>query len=469
MVRDKKSKVDDITKLRKILDNPADPAIIKMIATDDKDLDAIRKRLTSEPSKHQRSDFFLRNYDSLEPRITVHQKASIIPLSMKTLPEFQVISTLLPAPSLTSPISFFANEELYEVERVDVILPEFLEVSPKKPQETEMTSSRTEPPVLDQDLPQWQPVDEPKTPEPSLQQAHHEEPPVNNVPEFEPINSHMTPEPVIKPMEGEPLPIQEKPANTPMEFQPADLLKSPKLTRKQERAEKKAAKQKEKEARRQKKLGLKKIKLETREKEREAKRIAQQQQIPEPTVEEKTVKPGMSTDHEQPQVNVDFSAYPGIESIDAKTAELLYKNGYFSLENLRDATIDDLVQIQGIKRKLAKKIKQEVQQKTMPPPEPEFVPTKQKIRVNKQKKEPEDTKEWETYHGDEISDAPPLSCTYDSYTLYKRETRRAGGKKTTVYFFSKEKPDKGTPTQLPDGYHIAVNKKTRVPYLKKKK
>ncbi len=174
---------------------------------------------------------------------------------------------------------------------------------------------------------------------------------------------------------------------------------------------------------------------------------------------------------ESPRIKVDLIAFKGIESIDDKIAELLYKNGYFSIENLKDATVDDLVQIRGIKRKLAKQIKKEIEQKTTIPEELEFVPIKQKRGAKKPKEEPEDTAEWESYPVEKILKKPSLrfACTYEEYTLYKRETGKHSGKKTTIHFFSREKPDIGDPAQLPDGYQIAVNKKTGIPYLKKKK
>ncbi len=58
-------------------------------------------------------------------------------------------------------------------------------------------------------------------------------------------------------------------------------------------------------------------------------------------------------------------------------------------------------------------------------------------------------------------------CTYKEYTLYKRDTRKPDGKRSTIHFFTKSKSDKGHPSTLPEGYRIALNKKTGVPYRKK--
>lgn len=473
MAQDKKSKVDDINKLRKILDNPTDPNTKKLISEDEKALDSIRRRLAAEPSKTPRSDLLPHKHDSLEPRITIHTKAPSIPQPHTVLPEFQLVPHSLPAQPVSTPASLFANEDLYEVEKVDVLLPEFLEATPKKPQETETTIRHYEPQVLDQRLPEWQLVEETHPVEPPTQPLPHEEPTADNIPEFEPIDTHLTPEPVVKPVEWEPLPAKEKPVEAPVEFQPV-MLPEPqpqKLSKKEERDIKKAEKQKQKEAKRQKKLELKKMKREARQKEREAKRVAKEQEKIQLIPEKKPLKQEPMTTVEPSQITVDMTAFQGIESIDRKTAELLYKNGYFSIENLRDATVDDLVQVRGIKRKLAKNIKKEVEQKTTRHPESEFVPMKNKISAKKPREEPEDITEWESYHIDESSEEPSFipACTYKGYTLYKRETSRGSGRKTTVHFFSKDKPDVGDPAELPDGYSIAVNRKTGVPYLKKKK
>jgi len=484
MSREKKSKVDDIVKLRKILDNSSDPNIKTMISADEKALDSVRRRLAGDTLKTKpQSDSFFRTFDSLEPKVSVHAKIAVSPRLITplpkfepstTLPEFELVSPSTPARSIPSQEFLFTAEELYEVEKVDVIFPEFLEVTPKetlqKPLETEMTIKHDETPAHDSNLPEWQPVEEIQPAEPP---RSHAKSAVDHIPEFERIDIPVTPEKVEKAVEWEPLPVKEEAIEAPVEFiaveSPEPQLQ--KLSKKQERDVKKIQKKKEKEAKQLKKVELKKLKREKRDKEREAKRIVTEQQDIQQTPEEKPSNSEPIIKVESPQIKVDLIAFNGMESIDKKTAELLYKNGYFSMENLKDATVDDLVQIRGIKRTLAKQIKKEIEQKTTIPKELEFVPIKQKRSAKKPKEELEDTAEWESYPVEKILKKPSLrsACTYKEYTLYKRETGKYGGKKTTIHFFSKEKPDMGNPTQLPDGYQIAVNKKTGIPYLKKKK
>lgn len=61
-----------------------------------------------------------------------------------------------------------------------------------------------------------------------------------------------------------------------------------------------------------------------------------------------------------------------------------------------------------------------------------------------------------------------MAYTHGDYTLYKRDVQLKGGKMQTIYFFSKKTPKSGTPCELPMGYKVEVNKRTGLPYLKKK-
>lgn len=54
------------------------------------------------------------------------------------------------------------------------------------------------------------------------------------------------------------------------------------------------------------------------------------------------------------------------------------------------------------------------------------------------------------------------------YVLYAREQPLRKGRTQTIFFFSKRVPVVGKPSELPDGYLVAVDHRTGVPYLKKK-
>lgn len=65
-----------------------------------------------------------------------------------------------------------------------------------------------------------------------------------------------------------------------------------------------------------------------------------------------------------------------------------------------------------------------------------------------------------------------MAFTYKSkgkeYTLYTRDVELKGGKTQTIYFFSARTPKSGKPTGKPRGYEVKVNKRTGLPFLKKK-
>lgn len=64
-----------------------------------------------------------------------------------------------------------------------------------------------------------------------------------------------------------------------------------------------------------------------------------------------------------------------------------------------------------------------------------------------------------------VADGP---FVYNGYTLHSRTVKlaNAGGSRT-IYFFSKKKPKSGKPCAKPAGYHVGVNERTGLPFLKK--
>jgi len=63
---------------------------------------------------------------------------------------------------------------------------------------------------------------------------------------------------------------------------------------------------------------------------------------------------------------------------------------------------------------------------------------------------------------------PEEAYTHGDYTLYTKEVVLRGGRKQWIFFFSKKVPENSIPTTLPEGYIVGVNKKTGLPFLKKK-
>jgi hypothetical protein len=336
----KEKKPKEIEKLRKILDNPFAPGVKKVISEDDRILDSVRKRLSDEllgtkpkgviPSY----DFLLKKPQSLEPRVTIHRKEEEIILPETEPPTEEYI---------------FEVEDLYEVEKIEVSEPEFIEVKPEEitPEETIKDTEE-----IDETLPEWEPV------EPTAE-----------------IEDRLLEKKVYEEAEEE------------KELPPERRVK----------------------------------------KERE--------------VSEEEISP--------------VDVFKEIKSIDGKTAGLLYDHGYTSIEKIKDATIKDLCKIRGVRRRLAKKIKKEIHD----------LETSKEETIEERKI----SDKWESYPTEEIGEIDEMAYTCGDYTLYKKEIVTYAGKKRTIHFFSREKPEIGEPVPLPDGYEVKVNKKTGLPYLKKKK
>ncbi len=61
-----------------------------------------------------------------------------------------------------------------------------------------------------------------------------------------------------------------------------------------------------------------------------------------------------------------------------------------------------------------------------------------------------------------------MAYTHGDYTLYSMEVTLKGGSTHPIYFFAKRIPKNGSPSEKPDNYEVGVNKRTGLPYLKKK-
>jgi len=61
-----------------------------------------------------------------------------------------------------------------------------------------------------------------------------------------------------------------------------------------------------------------------------------------------------------------------------------------------------------------------------------------------------------------------MAYTHEGWTLYTRDVTLKGGRKQTIYYFSKRTPKSGRPCDKPDNMVVGVNKRTGLPYLKKR-
>jgi len=148
---------------------------------------------------------------------------------------------------------------------------------------------------------------------------------------------------------------------------------------------------------------------------------------------------------------------------------LLYENEITSVDILKEKTIKDLTQIGGIKRKLAKEIMKEIRDEER---KNEWIgkasspdkPVSRRLRKKNGHLEAssqivtgynlniDQDPEWEALDEDEIteldSEKQDISAyQHGDYSLYRKEIT-VSGKKRTVHFFSKEKPDEGTSISL---------------------
>jgi hypothetical protein len=67
-----------------------------------------------------------------------------------------------------------------------------------------------------------------------------------------------------------------------------------------------------------------------------------------------------------------------------------------------------------------------------------------------------------------VTEVNIMTFTHEGWTLYTRNVKLKGGRNQTIYFFSKRTPKSGTPCDKPANYTVGVNKRTGLPYLKKK-
>ena len=62
-----------------------------------------------------------------------------------------------------------------------------------------------------------------------------------------------------------------------------------------------------------------------------------------------------------------------------------------------------------------------------------------------------------------------MTFRYKNWILYKNKIILENGSKRTIHFFSKYRPSKGEPCDLPKGTIVEINKRTGLPLLRKDK
>ncbi|HEC87418.1 MAG TPA: hypothetical protein ENI49_06125 [Thermoplasmatales archaeon] len=61
-----------------------------------------------------------------------------------------------------------------------------------------------------------------------------------------------------------------------------------------------------------------------------------------------------------------------------------------------------------------------------------------------------------------------MEYRYENWTSYKQDVKLKDGRNQIIYFFTRWKLKRGKPCDLPNGYTVIVNERTRLSYLKEK-
>ena len=164
--------------------------------------------------------------------------------------------------------------------------------------------------------------------------------------------------------------------------------------------------------------------------------------------------------------------FADIRSIDEKISDLLIKNNIDTLQKLEEKTIKELTKIKGIRKKVAKEIKREVKEHMDKKTSNELTMEEKKQILREAGESEKHEDEWEYYDEEKITEEKLEEIKgfrHKDYTLFEKTIKVPSGKIRIVRFFSKAQPEDSEPIELPKGYVVKVNKKTGVPYLKKKK
>jgi len=508
-----------IGKLRMILDDNSGE---KLHPEDEKYLKALRKRLGGSSLEHitHIKETFKEDdgeEDPLKPRVIIHQKEEKKTVDFPEVKSVEVKKS--EEEKKEKQESLPQDESLYEVEKVEVEGPEFIEVKAKEKDDVK-ESGETE-----EKIPEWEPINaEEIETEESKEEIFEDALPLP-LEEKEEEASELEPMPVIK-EEKEEMFIEEQ-TETADEFHEEE---TEEFQLEEELASKEKYEEEATEEKEDDKIGVfsdiasidkntaillydngftsindvmeaplkdlirikgikrkaaKNIKKEIEEKFKnvslghdDSKKMDEFGESFIPIDEEVSTSEPVKEDElffeDEKEEDADefikkdeeIDVFDGINSVDEKTAKLLYENGITSIDILSETPIKKLTKIKGIRRKIAKKIKKEVGEM---PKKTEDIEDWNAADADLATDEFEESEEeWKSFAKGETTEEQE-GYRHGDYTLYVKDVETKSGKKRTVHFFSKGEPEEGEPAKLPKGYEVKVNKRTRVPYIKKKK
>lgn len=386
-------KKDDEKKLQQVrmmLDCPYDQELEER----DKYLAALQKRLTGSSHQLEIRYSSSKKDTDLTPHVVVHRKKDESMAKKAAVDETGVKQTYRVD---------FADEDLFEIERLVDEIPEFVEVQPE--------------------------VEEEDEPEPQFEEVSEEKEELDELPKWEPV-------------------VEEKQKQVPEIEGENDLKKTIKKFEPVETAE-----DTEEEKRKSEKPDERKDLEESNELEGEENNVeiwdehetdvssAKQNgsSVWEP-INEKKKKRNLK---ERAEI---FKIFASCNHINQETAVLLFDQGIKTVDELKQTSLETLKDIDGISDEQAGYIFHEVNKDSNETADDQEVREEKEVASEASKQKP---------------------YRYGAYSLYKKEISIGDDKTRIVHFFSKKPPEDSQPSHLPSGYKVKVNRKTGVPFIKK--
>jgi len=277
MVREKKNKIFNIEKLHELIDSASLPKYKNTSSYNDKNLESLLNRLSDEQSKSNKkvtsSNLIHPKSESLTPRVVVHKREDIQkkeerviqielgPKAIKKQKEHAFVGLVSPREDL------FAEESLYEIEKVAFLEEEPVEVKPTDISKESEVQQEFIQVVSDWEhkekhLPEWEPVTK-ETVEKEIFEVKKGKSIETLLPEFERVDEKQSPLPSRSPEKESRIPSFE-----PVEFEV--------VREEKQQVERSEVREKEKAELLHKKQEEKQARQEAKEKEREAKRLAKE-------------------------------------------------------------------------------------------------------------------------------------------------------------------------------------------------
>ena len=379
MENDKKSKKSSIDKLRKVLDNDSNK---DLHPEDEKYLRDLSNRLKEKSKKqeiYKKSSFEKKEIDkkdSMEPKVAIHPRKV---KKIEKLPELKEEEIKPKADEIKG--DSFKDEDIFEIEKIEHKEPEFIQVKPKEfekqpgilPVSVEKEEAKEE-----EELSEWETVEYVDKKIESEEEKSDEE-----IPSWK---KHDEDEYVIKEDEEDLIDVQK--IQTDISKKPEKVEEKPEI-KKEAKIGKYCSKcgsnliegakfciecgeKTDKSEERKTKEGtltfipVKEIKKESEEPHWES--------IDEEKIEDKKIKPEEELqtwetidleEEAEPEVDkeIKLEAFEDVKSIDDGTAILLYDNGYKTVKMVEEADLKDLTRVKGLKKKIAKNIKKELEEK----------------------------------------------------------------------------------------------------------